>query len=102
DRSDIQATVDGKVTAGGHTSTGQTIDLSGVSTSNDTIALPNHGLHTGDVVVYSNGGGTSIGGLKDGSSYRVLVVDPNTVKLTNGVGIDLDNSGVNAGAQHGL
>ena len=31
-----------------------------------------HGLKTGDAVVYKNGGGTDIGGLKDGTTYYVI------------------------------
>ena len=40
-----------------------------------------HGLVTGQEVVYHSGGGTSIGGLTDGASYFVVVVDPTTFKL---------------------
>src|SRR5205085_5170143 len=40
-----------------------------VNTSTDTITFAaNHGLKTGDTVVYSAGGGTAIGGLVDGQT----------------------------------
>ncbi len=38
-------------------------------------------LATGDAVVYQNGGGTSIGGLTDGQTYYVIVVDATHIKL---------------------
>ncbi|MCX5734321.1 MAG: LEPR-XLL domain-containing protein, partial [candidate division NC10 bacterium] len=53
-----------------------------VEVGTETIDLgANHGLTTGDAVVYSAGGGTAIGGLTDGTTYYVIVVDATTVKL---------------------
>jgi hypothetical protein len=53
-----------------------------VNNSADTIAFSNkHGLDTGDRLVYSNGDGTDLGGLKDGQSYSVLVIDNKTIQL---------------------
>ncbi len=40
-----------------------------------------HGLSTGDPVVYHNGGGTSIGGLSEGETYYVIRVDATHIKL---------------------
>ena len=42
---------------------------SNVSLSGDYIDFNNHKYGSGDRVVYSNGGGTSIGGLTDGATY---------------------------------
>ncbi len=53
-----------------------------VDNSGDTIDLGyNHGLRGGDLVVYDNGGGTSITGLSQGGSYYVTVVGDTAVKL---------------------
>ncbi len=54
---------------------------SAVNTSSNQIRLPNHGLHTGDPVIYNDGGGTPIGGLVSGQSYFAIVVDSNTIEL---------------------
>jgi hypothetical protein len=71
--------------------------------SHETIYIgPDHGLKTGDVVVYESGeGNDDIGGLKDGEIYYVIFddTDPNKVKLAKsatdayaGRPIDLDKS----------
>jgi hypothetical protein len=53
-----------------------------VNTAANQIELPGaHGLSTGDRVTYVDGGGATIGGLVDGQSYAVIVVDDNTVRL---------------------
>jgi len=61
-----------------------------------------HGLKTGDAVVYSNGGGTSIGGLTDGATYYVDV-SGTVVRLRDSDGnlVDLDAS-VATGGNHRL
>ncbi len=53
-----------------------------VTTANE-IKLPDHGLATGDRVVYRNLGvsGEEIGGLRNGERYYVIVVDSDTIKL---------------------
>ncbi len=53
-----------------------------VTVSGDAIhfASPD-GFTTGQEVVYNSGGGSSIGGLTDGHSYYVIVLDPQTIKL---------------------
>ncbi|MFM7035677.1 MAG: beta strand repeat-containing protein, partial [Planctomycetia bacterium] len=67
-----------------------------------------HGLHTGDAVVYGNGGGTSIGGLAHKTTYSVIVVNTTTIRLAEslakaqrGEWIDLDAS-VAAGTNHSI
>ncbi|RUT07776.1 hypothetical protein DSM106972_020360 [Dulcicalothrix desertica PCC 7102] len=53
-----------------------------VNNTADSITFTNnHGLRTGDTVVYSNGGGGNIGGLENQASYTVIVVNDETVKL---------------------
>ncbi len=47
------------------------------------IYLPNHGLSTGEAVVYNSGGGSPIGGLVDGQTYYVIVLDANHVELAS-------------------
>ena len=55
---------------------------SDVTVSGDAIQFPSpDGLTTGQEVVYHDGGGTNIGGLTDGHSYYVIVLDPYTIKL---------------------
>jgi hypothetical protein len=85
-------------------------DVDNGSTGTNTIDLgPNHGFHTGDAVVYRNGGGQSIGGLSDGETYFIVEsVDPDKVRLASspeeaaaGVVIDLDPS-VATGTEHRL
>ena len=64
-----------------------------VNTTSNTITLQNHGLSTGDTVIYRNDAalisdgttisqaGADIGGLTDFLSYYVIKVDQNTIKL---------------------
>jgi len=48
----------------------------------DTLYIPNHGLVSGQGVKYSNGGGTSIGGLTNNTNYFVKKVDNSQVQLS--------------------
>jgi hypothetical protein len=58
----------------------------------DSIYIPGHDLVTGQRVVYSNGGGTGIGGLTNGAQYFIFKVDNNIVKLsTNKAGTAIVN-----------
>ena len=52
-----------------------------VSTTNNTITLSSHGLSTFDRATYDVNGNTAIGGLSNGSTYYVIKVDANTIKL---------------------
>ena len=52
-----------------------------VSTSNNTITISSHGLSTHDRAKYNVNGNTAIGGLTDGTTYFVIKVDANTIKL---------------------
>ena len=50
--------------------------------SDGTITAANHGLSTGDKVVYDGGDG-ALGGLVDGVAYYVIVVDANHFRLAS-------------------
>jgi hypothetical protein len=52
-----------------------------VSTVNNTITLSSHGLSTFDRATYDANSNTVIGGLSDGSTYYVIKIDANTIKL---------------------
>jgi hypothetical protein len=52
-----------------------------VSTVNNTITLSSHGLSTFDRATYDANSNTAIGGLSDGSTYYVIKIDANTIKL---------------------
>ena len=69
----------------------------------NTINVAAHGHTTGDKVTYRNGGGTSIGGLTDGSTYYVIAADANNFQLastsdkaTAGTAISLTGTGNDA------
>jgi hypothetical protein len=49
----------------------------------DKITYNGHKLVTGDAVVYTNGGGTSVGGLTSGNTYYVIKLDDNNIQLAN-------------------
>ena len=80
-----------------------------VDTTEDTFNVGNnHGLSTGDAVVYSSGGEDSIAPLEFGSIYYVIEYDDDEIKLAtsyqnaiNGVAINLENQTV-AGERHSL
>jgi hypothetical protein len=55
-------------------------DTEVVDTTAETIAIPSHGFATGDAVAYE-ASDTAIGGLTDGTTYYVIRVDANTIKL---------------------
>ncbi|MEO2019186.1 MAG: hypothetical protein ABGZ53_32995, partial [Fuerstiella sp.] len=79
----------------------------GVDDALEQITWAAHDLQTGDLVVYNDGGGTTIGGLTSTNTYAVIVVDANTIQLalnqanalTSGTAIDLTDG---AGAAHTL
>jgi hypothetical protein len=53
----------------------------------DTLYIPNHGLVSGQAVRYSNGGGTTIGGLSNNGVYYIIKVDNSLVKLSPNVNL---------------
>ena len=65
------------------TSTSNSFIFVTVNLLNDELYLPNHGLSTGQAVVYSNGGGTTVGGLTSGSTYFIIKRDASIVRLAS-------------------
>jgi len=79
-----------------------TVGTSSVNIANNSITLSYHGYITGDMVTYEDSSGTVLTGLADGTSYYVIRVDANTIKLAstnanarNGTEIDLTGTGNN-------
>ena len=68
-------------TAAGTSTTNSFIFVT-VNLLEDTLYLPNHGLSSGQAVVYSNGGGTTIAGLTNGSTYYIIKVNDSIVRLS--------------------
>ena len=52
-----------------------------VDADQDTLYIPNHGLVSGQAVRYSNGGGTTIPGLTNNTTYYIIKVDNSIVRL---------------------
>ena len=57
------------------------VKVNDVFINSNTIRILNHGLVTGDLLVYSNGGGSSIGGLVSGTTYFVIRFNKDFIKL---------------------
>jgi hypothetical protein len=69
-------------TAAGTSTTNSFIFVT-VNLLNDELYLPNHGLSTGQAVVYANGGGTTVGGLTPGTTYFIIKRDNSIVRLAS-------------------
>ena len=52
-----------------------------VNPTTSTINIPNHGFASGKAVTYNVNSGGAIGGLTDGTTYYVSLVDSNNIKL---------------------
>jgi hypothetical protein len=76
----------------------------GVDDALETVTVTAHGWVTGQSVVYADGGGTAIGGLVDGNTYYVIVMDANTVKLATTKALAVAGTAINltdgVGAAH--
>jgi hypothetical protein len=68
------------LTAAG-TGTSHSFIFSTVNASTDEIYIANHGLVDGQAVRYSNGGGTTIPGLTNNTTYYIKKVDSSLIKL---------------------
>ena len=78
--------------------------VSAVNISTNAITVPSHSYTTGDVVIYFADGGTPISGLTNYSSYYVIVVNSNTIKLATSLanattGTAIDITAVGSGTQ---
>jgi len=78
-----------------------------VSVADNTISAGNHRFITGQRVTYSNGGGTVITGLTDGTSYFIIKIDHDTIQLATSASnaassTAIDLTGLGAGASHTL
>src|SRR5262249_21588153 len=96
DKSDINAEVNGKIDAGGGSEV--TFSPTAVNTAANTITLPSLPYAEGDSVVYhAPADGAAVGGLTDGATYHVHIVNPNTntIQLVSSLGIPLENAEVN-------
>jgi hypothetical protein len=63
------------------TGTGHSFIFSTVNIAEDSLYIANHGLVDGQAVRYSNGGGTTIPGLTNNTTYYIKKVDNSIVKL---------------------
>ncbi|MEO1513206.1 MAG: hypothetical protein AAFU70_14130, partial [Planctomycetota bacterium] len=85
---------------------------SAVSLADDTITIPDHGFVDGQRVIYTAsdssvferaiGGFDAIGGLEDGRTYFVDVVDKDTVRLAQEPWLDLSENGLLDGSTQKL
>jgi hypothetical protein len=70
----------------------RTFASASVFTSNSTILLPDHRLPTGSNVLYSDGSGTTIGGLTDGEYFFINRVNKDRVRLAGNLQAALDGT----------
>ena len=66
-----------------------------VSLADDTITYNNHRFVTGQRVTYSDGGGTAIAPLVDGTAYYIIKNDENSIKLATSISNALASAPVN-------
>ena len=87
----------------------RTIATAKVTTGTDSIEITGHNMRTGTEVKYQDGGGTALAGLADNTSYFVIRVDENNIKLGSslsnaqaGTEITLTGTGNNAQTLEGI
>ena len=78
-----------------HTATFDGSASSVISTTNETIRIPEHRFIQGQRVTYNNGGGGNIGGLTSGTAYFVTFDTPNTIKLATTLSNANSNTNIN-------
>ena len=66
-----------------------------VSTTDNTIRVPEHRFIQGQRVTYSNGGGGNIGGLTNGTAYFITIDTHNTIKLATSLSNANNNTNIN-------
>lgn len=72
--------------ANGHGPQIHTFQPSDINVSNEEITITNHGLTTGEQVVYTKGSGTNDAapsGLTSGNTYYAVALDANTISLSD-------------------
>lgn len=108
--SSIRALVEGRITAVG-SEVSRALNLASVDQANGILTIPAHGFTNGEQVVYvaqapgaaaGAAHGQAIGGLVDGTTYRVIVVDENRIQLAQASGLDLDGRTAAEGATQSL
>jgi len=87
----------------------RTIATAKVTTASDSIEITGHNMRTGTEVKYQDGGGTALAGLADNTSYFVIRVDEDNIKLGSslsnasaGTAITLTGTGNNAQTLEGI
>ena len=87
----------------------RTIATAKVTTGTDSIEITGHNMRTGTEVKYQDGGGTALAGLADNTSYFVIRVDEDNIKLGSslsnasaGTAITLTGTGNNAQTLEGI
>lgn len=78
----------------------QSLTVTSIDLSTDTITIPSHGFSTGELVNYDARGQLVLGGLTSATPYYVIVVDGDNIKLAltlenaqNGTAINLTSLG---------
>jgi hypothetical protein len=83
----------------------QSKTITSVNTTTDIITIGSHWYKTGEELVYSNGGGTSIGNLVSGTTYYVIRSSSTTIQLASSLsnalsGTRIDLSSAGTGSSH--
>ncbi len=115
DTTDVTTTVNGTISASGAT-VGQDLVIADVDGATDIITIPSHGFKNGETVIYlaedkdetdSNGNPADprtkldpIGGLIDGQSVVVRVLDANRIQLVRQGPLDLNALAADPNATH--
>ena len=87
----------------------RTIATAKVTTGTNSIEIASHNMRTGTEVKYQDGSGTALAGLTDNTSYFVIRVDEDNIKLGSslsnaqaGTAINLTGTGNNAQTLEGI
>jgi hypothetical protein len=68
------------------------------NTTGNVTLLTGLGLHTGDAVAYSSGGGTNMGGLSNGTTYYVIALNGGQYQLASSLDNALAGTAITLGA----
>jgi hypothetical protein len=84
-----------------------TANSTNVNTTSEVITIGSHWFSTGDKVTYSDGGGTTIGGLVNNTTYYVIKSSSTAIKLASSyanaiAGTQINLSSAGAGSAHTL